>query len=42
MPAVVAARAGVQGLMISWPRYEEGMREFQRTTLPLLKQSRLR
>ena len=36
------SRAGVQGLMISWPRYEEGMREFQRTTLPLLRQAGLR
>jgi alkanesulfonate monooxygenase SsuD/methylene tetrahydromethanopterin reductase-like flavin-dependent oxidoreductase (luciferase family) len=36
------SRAGVQGLMISWPRYEEGMRNFQTTTLPLLKQAGLR
>jgi hypothetical protein len=36
MPAAVAAPAP------EGPRYEEGMREFQRTTLPLLKQSRLR
>jgi FMNH2-dependent dimethyl sulfone monooxygenase len=36
------SRAGVQGLMISWPRYEEGMREFQSTTLPLLRQAGLR
>ena len=36
------SRAGVQGLMISWPRYEQGMRDFKETTLPLLKQAGLR
>jgi FMNH2-dependent dimethyl sulfone monooxygenase len=36
------SKAGVDGLMVSWPRYEEGMREFQVTTLPLLKQAGLR
>lgn len=36
------SKAGVDGLMISWPRYEEGMRNFQSTTLPLLKQAGLR
>jgi alkanesulfonate monooxygenase SsuD/methylene tetrahydromethanopterin reductase-like flavin-dependent oxidoreductase (luciferase family) len=36
------SKAGVDGLMISWPRYEEGMRNFKTTTLPLLKQAGLR
>ena len=34
--------AGVDGLMISWPRYEEGLRNFGTTALPLLKQAGLR
>ena len=36
------ARPASTGLMISWPRYEEGMRDFGKTTLPLLKQAGLR
>ena len=36
------SRAGVDGLMISWPRYEEGLRNFGTTALPLLKQAGLR
>ena len=36
------SKAGIDGLMLSWPRYEEGMREFGKTTLPLLKQAGLR
>jgi hypothetical protein len=36
------SKAGVDGLMISWPRYEEGMRNFKKTTLPLLQQAGLR
>jgi hypothetical protein len=27
---------------LSWPRYIEGMREFQETTLPLVQQAGLR
>lgn len=36
------SKAGIDGLLLSWPRYEEGMRQFQATTLPLLKQAGLR
>ena len=36
------AKAGIDGLILSWPRYEEGMRDFGKTTLPLLKQAGLR
>ncbi len=39
---MMLSKAGCDGLMISWPRYEEGMRNFQTTTLPLLKQAGLR
>ena len=33
---------GLDGVVVSWPRYIEDMRTFQRTTLPLLKQAGLR
>jgi alkanesulfonate monooxygenase SsuD/methylene tetrahydromethanopterin reductase-like flavin-dependent oxidoreductase (luciferase family) len=33
---------GLDGVVVSWPRYIEDMRQFQRTTLPLLKQAGLR
>jgi FMNH2-dependent dimethyl sulfone monooxygenase len=36
------SKAGIDGLLISWPRYEEGMHDFGKTTLPLLKQAGLR
>ena len=39
---VMLSKAGVDGLMISWPCYEDGMRNFQKVTLPLLKQAGLR
>ena len=33
---------GIDGVLLSWPRYEEGMREFRDATYPLLVQSGLR
>jgi FMNH2-dependent dimethyl sulfone monooxygenase len=33
---------GLDGVVVSWPRYIEDMRTFQRTTLPLIKQAGLR
>jgi FMNH2-dependent dimethyl sulfone monooxygenase len=34
--------AGFDGILLSWPRWREGMRQFQTETLPLLKQAGLR
>jgi dimethylsulfone monooxygenase len=36
------SRMGVDGILLSWPRFEAGMREFRDTTMPLLKQAGLR
>jgi alkanesulfonate monooxygenase SsuD/methylene tetrahydromethanopterin reductase-like flavin-dependent oxidoreductase (luciferase family) len=36
------SRMGMDGVLLSWPRYEEGMREFRDVTLPLVKQAGLR
>ncbi|HUK58033.1 MAG TPA: LLM class flavin-dependent oxidoreductase [Stellaceae bacterium] len=36
------AKAGFDGVILSWARYVEGMREFQATTYPLLVQAGLR
>jgi len=36
------AHAGFDGVILSWPRYIEHMRQFQTTTLPLLEQAGLR
>ena len=36
------SKFGVDGVVVSWPRYIDDMRTFQRTTLPLLKQAGLR
>ena len=33
---------GLDGVVLSWPRYEEGMRQFQRLTIPALHQAGLR
>jgi alkanesulfonate monooxygenase SsuD/methylene tetrahydromethanopterin reductase-like flavin-dependent oxidoreductase (luciferase family) len=33
---------GLDGVVVSWPRYIDDMREFKRTTLPLLVQAGLR
>ncbi len=36
------ASTGIDGALLNWPLYEEGMLTFQRETLPLLKQTELR
>jgi dimethylsulfone monooxygenase len=36
------ARMGLDGVLLSWPRFEGGMREFRDVTLPLVKQAGLR
>jgi dimethylsulfone monooxygenase len=36
------SRMGLDGVLLSWPRYEEGMREFKDVTYPLLLQTGLR
>jgi len=35
-------RAGFDGIVLTWPRYIDGMRQFQTETLPLVKQAGLR
>jgi len=35
-------RMGLDGVLLSWPRYLEGMKQFRDVTYPLLKQSGLR
>jgi alkanesulfonate monooxygenase SsuD/methylene tetrahydromethanopterin reductase-like flavin-dependent oxidoreductase (luciferase family) len=36
------SRAGLDGVLLAFPRYEQGMREFRDTTYPLLRQAGLR
>jgi dimethylsulfone monooxygenase len=36
------SRMGLDGVLLSWPRFEAGMREFRDVTYPLLKQAGLR
>ena len=36
------SRMGLDGVLLSWPRFERGMREFRDVTLPLVKQAGLR
>ena len=36
------AEIGLDGTVLSWPRYEEGMRQFQQVTIPALRQAGLR
>ena len=36
------SRMGIDGVLLSWPRFEAGMREFRDVTLPLGKQAGLR
>ena len=36
------SKAGLDGLLVAFPRYEEGMRDFRDKTYPLLKQAGLR
>jgi hypothetical protein len=35
--SALISRVGVNGALLSWPIYEEGMLDFQMNTLPLLK-----
>jgi alkanesulfonate monooxygenase SsuD/methylene tetrahydromethanopterin reductase-like flavin-dependent oxidoreductase (luciferase family) len=39
---ITLSRIGFDGVLLSWPRYIEGMREFSAVTYPLLKQAGLR
>ena len=36
------SRAGLDGVLLAWPRFEHGMREFRDVTYPLIKQAGLR
>jgi alkanesulfonate monooxygenase SsuD/methylene tetrahydromethanopterin reductase-like flavin-dependent oxidoreductase (luciferase family) len=36
------SRAGLDGVLVVFPRYESGMREFRDVTYPLLRQAGLR
>jgi dimethylsulfone monooxygenase len=36
------SRMGMDGVLLSWPRFEAGMREFRDVTLPLVRQAGLR
>jgi alkanesulfonate monooxygenase SsuD/methylene tetrahydromethanopterin reductase-like flavin-dependent oxidoreductase (luciferase family) len=36
------SRAGLDGLLLCWPRFEQGMREFRDVTYPLVRQAGLR
>jgi alkanesulfonate monooxygenase SsuD/methylene tetrahydromethanopterin reductase-like flavin-dependent oxidoreductase (luciferase family) len=36
------SRMGMDGVLLSWPRFEDGMRQFRDITLPLVKQAGLR
>ena len=36
------SKAGLDGVLVAFPRYEEGLREFRDVTYPLLKQAGLR
>jgi FMNH2-dependent dimethyl sulfone monooxygenase len=36
------SQAGLDGVLLAWPRFEQGMREFRDVTYPLLKQAGLR
>ena len=36
------SEAGIDGVILCWPRFEQGMREFRDTTYPLLQQAGLR
>jgi len=36
------SRAGLDGVLLCWPRFEQGMREFRDLTYPLVKQAGLR
>lgn len=37
-----AGRAGLDGVLLAWPCFEQGMREFRDVAYPLLQQAGLR
>jgi alkanesulfonate monooxygenase SsuD/methylene tetrahydromethanopterin reductase-like flavin-dependent oxidoreductase (luciferase family) len=39
---IAMSKMGIDGVVVNWPRYEQGMREFRDVTLPLVKQAGLR
>jgi alkanesulfonate monooxygenase SsuD/methylene tetrahydromethanopterin reductase-like flavin-dependent oxidoreductase (luciferase family) len=39
---ITLSRIGLDGVLLSWPRYLEGMREFRAVTYPLIEQAGLR
>ena len=39
---ITLSKAGFDGTLLSWPRYIEGMEEFQRETYPLVREAGLR
>jgi alkanesulfonate monooxygenase SsuD/methylene tetrahydromethanopterin reductase-like flavin-dependent oxidoreductase (luciferase family) len=39
---VALSRAGLDGVLLCWPRFEQGMREFRDVTYPLVQQAGLR
>ena len=41
-PGFEAYTMGLDGVLLSWPRFEAGMREFRDVTLPLVRQAGLR
>jgi alkanesulfonate monooxygenase SsuD/methylene tetrahydromethanopterin reductase-like flavin-dependent oxidoreductase (luciferase family) len=36
------SRAGLDGVLLCWPRFEQGMRQFRDVTYPLVRQAGLR
>jgi dimethylsulfone monooxygenase len=39
---IALARTGLDGVLLCWPRFEQGMREFRDVTYPLVRQAGLR
>lgn len=39
---VKLSKMGIDGVVVNWPRYEQGMREFRDVTMPLVRQAGLR
>jgi alkanesulfonate monooxygenase SsuD/methylene tetrahydromethanopterin reductase-like flavin-dependent oxidoreductase (luciferase family) len=39
---IALSRAGLDGVLLAWPRFEQGMREFRDVTYPLVRQAGLR
>jgi alkanesulfonate monooxygenase SsuD/methylene tetrahydromethanopterin reductase-like flavin-dependent oxidoreductase (luciferase family) len=38
----ILSKAGLDGLLVAFPRYEEGLKDFRDKTYPLLQQAGLR